>query len=74
MDARHPGILPVWWLLWLVAAFIGQAVLRTALGGESIDDYLMSSWLMFFSNGWGRRSPAPSPRPVTIGRAPALLG
>ncbi|MGE4183207.1 MAG: DUF4328 domain-containing protein [Limisphaerales bacterium] len=50
-EAPHPTILSLWWALWLMANFIGQAVLRTALRAETIEELLVSSWITFLSDG-----------------------
>ncbi len=49
-QAPHPGILPLWWTLWILSTFVDQAVFRTALRAETIDYLLVSSWLTFVSD------------------------
>ena len=49
-EAPHPWTLSVWWGLWLVAGFVGQAILRTAFRAETIEQLLASSWMIFISD------------------------
>jgi hypothetical protein len=49
-EAPHPTILPLWWTLWIMASFVGQAVLRTTLRAETVEQLLASSWLTFISD------------------------
>lgn len=49
-QAPRPGLMPVWWTLWLVSAFIGQAILRSTLSAETVDELLASSWMVWFSD------------------------
>jgi len=48
--APHPGLLPLWWTLWILSTFVGQAVFRAALRANSVDELLASSWLTFVSD------------------------
>ena len=43
--AERPAIVPLWWTLWIAATFLGQAVFRTTLRAEEIDEFLTSSTL-----------------------------
>jgi hypothetical protein len=47
--APRPGILPLWWALWILSIFVDQASLRAALRADTIDELLVSSWLEFIS-------------------------
>lgn len=49
-QAPRPAIMPLWWTLWILANFVGQAILRTAFREETIDELLASSWLTFLSD------------------------
>lgn len=51
--APHPRILPLWWTLWVISNFIGQAVFRLALGAETIDEILAASWITFVADAVG---------------------
>jgi hypothetical protein len=48
--APHPGILPLWWTLWIISNFVGQAVFRSALRADTVDQLLASSWITFASD------------------------
>lgn len=48
--APRPGIMPLWWTLWIVGNSLGQAILRTSFYAETIDELLASSWLLMYSN------------------------
>jgi len=50
-EAPYPSILPLWWLFWVVASFVGQAVLRTTLRAETLEQLIASSWITFISDG-----------------------
>lgn len=47
--APYPTILPLWWTLWIICNFVGQAVLRSALRADTPDQLLASSWITFVS-------------------------
>lgn len=49
-EAPHPGIMPIWWSLWLISAFLGQAIFRTSQSAETIDEFLASSWIVWVSD------------------------
>lgn len=49
-QAPHPGIMPIWWTLWLISGFVGQAVFRMSLSAETIDELLVSSWMIWISD------------------------
>jgi hypothetical protein len=49
-EASYPSILPLWWLLWIVAGFLGQAILRTTLQAETLEQIIASSWITFASD------------------------
>jgi hypothetical protein len=49
-DAPPPTILPIWWTLWIVSAFVDQAVLRAAFRAETVEQLLASSWIQLISN------------------------
>ncbi len=49
-QAPPPAFLGLWWTLWLVAGFLGQAVFRTSLSAETVDEILTASWLTFASD------------------------
>ncbi len=49
-QAPHPSIMPLWWTLWILGNFVGQAIFRTTLRAETIDEFLSSSRLTFFSD------------------------
>jgi hypothetical protein len=43
--APRPGILPLWWTLWIAGTFIGHAAFRSALRAETVDGLLELSWI-----------------------------
>jgi len=62
-NAPHPSILPlwwtlwimwtlwiIWWTLWIIGTFIGQAVFRSALRADTVDELLASSWITLVSD------------------------
>lgn len=48
--APRPGLMPLWWTLWIMANVLGQAILRTSFSAETIEELLTSSWLLFFAD------------------------
>ncbi len=48
--APRPGLMPLWWTLWIIATVLGQAIFRTTFSTETIDEHLTSSWLLFFAD------------------------
>ena len=48
--ASRPGILPLWWALWIISTFLGQAVFRSALRAETADELLASSTIILISD------------------------
>ncbi len=49
-QAPHPGILPLWWALWVISNFAAQLSLRLSMRGETITELLMASWANLFSD------------------------
>lgn len=49
-QAPVPAILPVWWTLWIVSTFVGQALLQMALRAETPDQLLHSARIAFLSD------------------------
>ncbi len=49
-EAPRPDVLPLWWALWLLASFVGNALLRTSLDAETLTEIVASSWLMLGSD------------------------
>jgi len=49
--APRPSIMPLWWALWIVATFVGQAILRLSFSAETVDELLTLSRLIFVSDG-----------------------
>lgn len=49
-NAPHPGILPLWWALWIISNFSGQIAMRTAVRAESIAQLKASNAAAFVSD------------------------
>lgn len=49
-QAAHPEILPVWWTLWILASFVGQAVFRTTFRAETLEELITSSSITLVSD------------------------
>jgi hypothetical protein len=49
-QAPHPAIMRLWWTLWILSNFVGQAIFQTTSRAETIDELLASSWLVLFSD------------------------
>jgi len=49
-QAPSPGMLPVWWTLWIISNYVGQAVFRVTLQAETVDAFLASSWITWVSD------------------------
>lgn len=45
-----PSIVPLWWTLWIIGVFVAQALFRTALRADTVDELLASSWMTFVSD------------------------
>ena len=49
-QAPSPGVLPLWWMLWVISGAVAQGVFRAALRADTIDELLLSSWVMLISD------------------------
>jgi hypothetical protein len=49
-QSSTPGILKLWWALYLTSSIFGHAAFRTAFSAGGHDELLFSSWLMFCSD------------------------
>lgn len=52
-NASHPGILPIWWTLWIVGNIFGQIEHRLSLRAETQEELLWISQLSFISDVLG---------------------
>lgn len=48
--APTPGIMPLWWTLWIFGAFLGQAAFTIIFFAETFEELLISSRLLFFAD------------------------
>ncbi len=39
-----PGIIGIWWALWILSGYIGNYALKRAFRGDTIDDFIDATW------------------------------
>jgi hypothetical protein len=49
-QAPSPGVLPLWWMLWVISSAVAQGVFRAVLRADTIGELLFSSWVMLISD------------------------
>jgi hypothetical protein len=48
-EAPRPGLLPLWWAIWLINCFLGQAIFRASLGADTIPKFIAASGMTVLS-------------------------
>lgn len=48
-SAPRPGILPVWWTLWILATFVSNIAVRMAFRADTLEQLVSTSWANLLS-------------------------
>jgi hypothetical protein len=47
--APRPGLLPLWWAIWLINGFLGQAIFLASIGADTIPEFIAASRMNLLS-------------------------